>query len=369
MKDTRHIYRDQFGLIASIRVNGKQRLKRVKTEQQAHEWFLLMETNSIPAASLTFKQLNDAASALSALKQAGLDMTLYEAVTNWLNAEQSPAELKKSGISFHDAIEKYLERSKSRITEGTWKDYKTMLLKAESILGGDTLVSSFKKPDAIRFLDRFLSKPPTWGSYQRTLSRFFTECVNMEWCKVNPFIGLTGPRCKPPSRQFLTVEDAQRALSSVSKRQPRLIHFLTLGLFAGIRPIESLRLKKEHFNFDTGYIYLSGDITKSHSYKERMVPINGTLKAWLEQYPFDEKPIPVNDICYVDKVIKDCSILDHWPRTQDNLRHTFATYRFALTNNSAETAAICGHSEAIAMKHYRGRVTKEEAERYFQLKP
>lgn len=94
MKYTRHIYRDQFGLIASIRVNGKQRLKRVKTEQQAHEWFLLMETNSIPAASLTFKQLNDAASALSALKQAGLDMTLYEAVTNWLNAEQSPAELK-----------------------------------------------------------------------------------------------------------------------------------------------------------------------------------------------------------------------------------------------------------------------------------
>ena len=244
-----------------------------------------------------------------------------------------------------------------------------MLSKFKEAIGGDTMVGSFKKPDAIKFLDKFLDKPPTWGAYQRTLSRFFTECIRMEWATSNPFSNLDAPKCKPPERLFLSVEDTRKALESVACRQPKLIHFLTLGLFGGLRPVESLRLTAKHINLATGYIHLSGDITKSHSYKERVVPINDTLRAWLEAYPFEGKPVPVNDICYIDKVIKKCADLDHWPRTQDNLRHSFATYQFALTNNSAETAAICGHAESIAMRHYRGRVPREDALQYFDIVP
>ena len=368
MRDTRHIYKDKRGrLIASICINGRQRLKRVKTKEQAREWFLLVETQSTKAAELTFAQLNDAANALTVLKERDVKLTLSEVVESWLGGEGNTPVVNAK--TFNEAIAEYLERSKTRVSAGTLKDYRLMLNKFKDAIGGDNMVSSFKKPDALHFLDRFLDRPPTWGAYHRTLSRFFTECVRMEWATSNPFGNLDAPKCKPPERLFLSVLDAKTALQSVLKRKPHLIHFMTLGLFAGIRPIESLRLTAKHINLSTGYICLDGNITKSHSYKERVVPINDTLRAWLTAYPFEDKPVPVSDICNVDKAIKDCATQDHWPRTQDNLRHSFATYQFALTNNSAETAAICGHAESIAMRHYRGRVTREDALLYFGIVP
>lgn len=364
------VYEDKHGhLIASIHLNGKQHLKRVKTREQAQEWFLCLQTQSTQAAQLTFQQLNDAANALTMLRNAGAsDMTLTNAITEWL-AGKTRSQLKQSGIPLHQAIAEYLDRSKSRVGPGTLHDYGLMLRHFEEDLGHDTLVDSLKRKDAMQYLDKFLLKPPTWRAYQRTLSKFYSECVKMEWCAVNPFANMDKPMQKPPSRTFLSVQDTETALRSIEKRAPRLIHFLTLGLFAGIRPIESLRLTASHVNLATGYIHLDAGITKSHSYKERVVPINETLKAWFTAYPFKEKPVPVSDICYVDKVLKESAEKDHWSRTHDNLRHSFCTYQFALTNNSAETAAICGHAEAIAMKHYRGRVTKDEAIKYFDILP
>ena len=360
-----HIYTDKNGrLIATIHSNGKQLIKRVKTPEQARQWFLLMETQHTEAAQLTFKQLTDAANALNLLPTG---MTLTEAVTQWLKGQGAQSSISK--VTLKEAIAEYLERSRSRISKGTLHDYSLMLRHFEEDLGQDTLVDSLKKKDAMRYLDRYLPKPPTWHAYKRTLSKFYTECVKMEWASENPFIGLDKPLLPPPSRTFLSVQDTETALRSIEKRAPRLIHFMTLGLFAGIRPIESLRLTSSNINLNTGYIHLDAGITKSHSYKERVVPINETLKAWFKAYPYEEKPIPVSDICYIDKVLKESAEKDHWSRTHDNLRHSFCTYQFALTGNSAETAMICGHSEAIEMKHYRGRVTKEEAQRYFGILP
>lgn len=364
----RKIYRDKAGrMIASIHINGKQHLKRVKTEEQAREWFLCVETESIAASQLSFKQLNDAAAAFTIMKERHVEaMSLFDIVRQWI---QGNAPAGGNGMTMRSAMEDYLKRSRSRIAERTLQGYALMLRKFVADVGEESKVAAFRKADAVRWLDRFNDKPPTWRAYQRTLSKFFNDCAKLDWCMVNPFANLDKPRSKPPERKFLSVENAEKALASVARRQPNLIHFLTLGLFAGIRPIESLRLTADHINLSTGYIHLTGDITKSHSFKERVVPINATLRAWLERYPFKGKPVPTTDICYVDRAIKECATADGWERTPDNLRHSFATYQFALTGNSAETAMICGHSEAIAMKHYRGRVTREDAERYFSIVP
>ena len=369
MKDTRHLYRDGHGrLIASIHLNGKQHLKRVKTREQAREWFLLVETQSTKASSLSFAQLNDAANALTELKQAGVALSLTEVASQWLQGVPRASEGKQSP-SLKDAIAEYEERSKARVAEKTLHGYMLMLNHFRDDMGEQTEVAAFSKADAVRYLDRYLDRPPTWRAYQRALSKFFSEAVKMEWCQVNPFLGLDAPKCQPPKREFMSVNDAKLALQSVLKRKPNLIHFLTLGMFAGIRPIESLRLTKEHFNLETGYIHLTGDITKSHSYKERVVPINDTLMAWLKAYPFEEKPVPMNDICNIAKAMRECSELDHWQRTPDCLRHSWCTYEFARSRDSASVAATAGHSEAVCQRHYRGRVTREEALKYFAILP
>ena len=360
----RHLYHDKNGrLIAAICINGKQKLKRVKDKAQAQQWFLAMETGNTKASQLTYAQMSDAATAIDLLHQHGITMTLTDIATQFLKD-------KPTGITMtlHEAIREYEDRSQARVAPKTLYGYLWMLRHFEEDVGNIDL-ATFKKADAVRYLDRFLNKPPTWRAYQRTLSKFFSEATKMDWCQVNPFLGLDAPKCQPPKREFMSVNDAKLALQSVLKRKPTLIHFLTLGMFAGIRPIESLRLTKDHFNLDTGYIHLTGDITKSHSYKERIVPINDTLRAWLVKFPFEEKPVPMNDICNVDKAMRECSELDHWQRTPDCLRHSWCTYEFARSRDSASVAATAGHSEAVCQRHYRGRVTPEEAVKYFDLVP
>lgn len=366
----RKIYRDKAGrLIASIHLNGKQHFKRVKTEEQAREWFLCVETQSVTASQLTYKQLNDAAAAFTMMKEQHVEgLSLSDVVRQWI---QSNAPTGGNGVTMREAMEDYLKRSRSRITEGTLKGYASMLRKFVADVGEESKVAAFKKANAVRWLDRFNAKPPTWLAYQRALSKFFSDCVTMEYTLVNPFANLAKPRVPPPQRRFLSVPETIAALRSIAANEPRFIHFATLGLFAGLRPMESVRITKSHINLATGYIHLSGDIVKSHSFKERIVKINPTLMSWLKAYPFEDKPVPSDNLDYIGRKIKHCAILSkgQWDKTPDVFRHTFGTYEFARTGNSAETAMMMGHSERIALLHYRGRVPKEEANSFFDIQP
>ncbi len=54
-----------------------------------------------------------------------------------------------------------------------------------------------------------------------------------------------------------------------------------------------------------------------------------------------------------------------WPG--DALRHSWVTYRFALTGDAVRTAAEAGHDQAILHRHYRPLATKSEAEKWFGI--
>ena len=53
------------------------------------------------------------------------------------------------------------------------------------------------------------------------------------------------------------------------------------------------------------------------------------------------------------------------------MRHSFGSYHFALHGNSLETSRQLGHraSDQVLFDHYRALATKEQAERYFAIKP
>ena len=361
---TGSLYKDKQGyLTAAVRVNGKQVMKRVKSEEQAKQWILSTELDRTSSSTLTMAQLNDAANALRLLHEHKVDSTLTNAVQIFLK------QSKNGVVTISEAADFYLRRTESRVAPKTLKGYRGSIESFQKKFGADAKVASINRHDAMLWLDQWIQQPASWLANQRALSKFYSECIKCDFASINPFSNLDKPKLKPQERAYLTPEDAKLALQSVAKRCPKYIHFLTLGMFAGIRPMESIRLTKEQVNLQTGYIRLDSGITKSHSYKERVVKMNDTLKAWLKAYPFDEKPIPCEDLNYVERVIRNAAKKDGWPRTGDCFRHSFGTYEFARTGNSAETASMMGHSESIGMKHYRGRVTKEEADRYFAILP
>jgi len=56
-----------------------------------------------------------------------------------------------------------------------------------------------------------------------------------------------------------------------------------------------------------------------------------------------------------------------WPI--DALRHSFCTYRFALTGDAARTESEAGHDQAVLHAHYRALATAADAERWFAIVP
>ncbi len=54
---------------------------------------------------------------------------------------------------------------------------------------------------------------------------------------------------------------------------------------------------------------------------------------------------------------------------QNALRHSYASYRFALTNAAGRVAGECGNSAAVIHRHYRELVKLADAERWFAVKP
>lgn len=50
-------------------------------------------------------------------------------------------------------------------------------------------------------------------------------------------------------------------------------------------------------------------------------------------------------------------------------RHSWCSYRLALTENAARTAMEAGHSEAMLLRCYRELVRREVAEEFFGSVP
>ena len=77
--------------------------------------------------------------------------------------------------------------------------------------------------------------------------------------------------------------------------------------------------------------------------------------------------VPVNARKKLDGVRKAAG-LKRW--SKNGLRHSFASYRLAATNDAANVASELGHSTSqMLYSTYRELVLPEEAERYWEIAP
>ena len=353
-------------LTAQITIAGHQYRKRVRSEAEAEQWILATQLDRDNRGELTAKQLNDASNALYFLRKNNVDISFCDLARYYLdNAFEGVVTVK-------DAVAEYLEKSKARIAEGTFRAY---VRKMENFSKhfAEKKVASIKKKDVLDYLQQFVSMPPTWHNVHRCISKFFVECIKYGYCKENPCALLEGPRnLKAPKRSFLTPEDAVKVMRSAeASGSTDIVLYLALGLFGGLRPSEAMRLEPKHVNFKTGYVYISADITKTHSFKERTFQIEPALMAWLKKYWTDtaKKPVKIESESTLRYAVSEIFDSAGVKKESDVLRHSYGTYRFALTGNSAETAAVMGHAEAVGNKYYRGRATKDDAVKFFAIRP
>jgi integrase len=140
--------------------------------------------------------------------------------------------------------------------------------------------------------------------------------------------------------------------------------YLALGAFTGVRTAELLRLDWEDINFERGHIVVGKE--KSKTATRRLVPIQPNLMQWLA--PFKGQTGRIFAGLHVpDRIIGFAKKHITWP--SNALRHSYATYRLAETNDAAKVALEMGNSPTMLFSSYRELADEHDAADWFGLQP
>lgn len=291
--------------------------------------------------------------------------------------------LKPSGRGLREAVEHFVEHfkttSKSCTAEQLVKDF----LEAKKQDGvSASQLNSLKRLK--RFASHFNGRPVasiTSGeidSWLRSLpvgprsrnhhrgfaSQAFSYAIRNGYATSNPVLG--APKVKvvsePPG--ILKVEQTARLLRSAS---PEILPYIANGLFAGLRRAEVERLLWSEINFESGHIEVTAAKAKTAS--RRLVPIQPNLREWLMPVRRERGSVtPQNCFKELFDAARLAAGITNWPNNA--LRHSFASYRLAATNDAAKTSLELGHSDArITFRHYRELVKPADAELYWNVLP
>ena len=160
---------------------------------------------------------------------------------------------------------------------------------------------------------------------------------------------------------FYTVEEAGELLRLA---EPELRGYIALGLFCGIRPTELLRLNDlEAVSNPLSELGIRIDASIAKNLISRFVdPVEDTWKGFARAYP-------CFGIRNIGRRLRRLGRISPFPLIPNGLRHSFATYYYAL-HGASETARVLGHrSPDVLFQYYAGVTDREQAKRYFGIKP
>lgn len=161
---------------------------------------------------------------------------------------------------------------------------------------------------------------------------------------------------------ILKPEELARLLASAPKR---IALFVALGAFTGMSSSEILRLDWLDLNFERCFITVAPEKAKTAT--RRLVPILSNLMGWLAPYRgrsgslFSSRRDADRAIAFAKN-----SQID-WPNNA--LRHSYATYRLALTADAGRVALEMGNSPQKLIRNYRELADEKEARAWFSILP
>ena len=151
----------------------------------------------------------------------------------------------------------------------------------------------------------------------------------------------------------------------LSEAPERVRLFVALGAFTGMRSSEMLRLDWREVNFERSFITVAAEKAKTAT--RRLVPIQPNLMQWLAPYRERQGALfkTPRDAGRAIRYAKSCAV--EWPNNA--LRHSYATYRLALTADAARVALEMGNSPQKLITNYRELADEREAAEWFGISP
>jgi integrase len=219
----------------------------------------------------------------------------------------------------------------------------------------------------------FSGSTRTKRNYLNTLSEILNYGVFCEYIKENPIKRLPVSErsriCGPQSEKgiaILKVSEAKR-LMTVAKQRKELgmVNAVCLGLFCGIRTEELRKLSWSNVCLENKVIEITSDIAKKRSIRYVSIPKNAL--SWLEQGTGNIVETRYNS--HLNNKLSRLVELSglNWERNM--MRHSFASYHYALHGDSISTSRELGHrqGDTVLFSHYRNIVKQSDAQEYFNI--
>jgi integrase len=209
-------------------------------------------------------------------------------------------------------------------------------------------------------------QPRTRLNRIRMVSQLYNYAVKHGWVSGNLAERIVRPILEKKEPGYLDVDAARRFLEHADEFG--LLPYAAIGLFAGVRSAELLRLDWSAVNLIDREITIGSEIAKTRS--RRVIPYGDDLAAWLKRCARCSGPV-VNPNNFEGNFgrLKRAAGIKNWP--QNALRHSFASYHVAQYRDPVRTAYLLGHRGGTDMldSHYRGLVSSAKAKEFWALRP
>jgi integrase len=230
---------------------------------------------------------------------------------------------------------------------------------------GMRLAASISTRELDGWLHGLVAGPQTRLNFRRILHNFFGFCAARGYCPSNPVSQASKPKVPPRTIGILSVHEAQALLSACPEA---ILPAVAIGMFAGLRASEIARL--DWRAIDLGRRFIEVAAAKSKTATRRLVTISENLHSWLAPFARESGPVSLSVTTYQWKFRKalKASGITRWPHNA--LRHSFASYLLADTQDAAKVALQLGHTESRTLfAHYRELVKPEDARIFWNLIP
>lgn len=333
--------------------NGSRVTATFRSEREARAWLLDLNNEIEP---LVGAELIDAFTALKMLHDG---VTLVDAVKYYNDHHIQASEFTLEAIA-----NSFISERERELRPATIRNYRQVLNRA---LRAFNSLSEMTTESLKAWMKDFT--PDNRNRAIRSLSAFFSWCMENNYAATNPAANIRLSKTKSPTRRIFTLDEAKRYLALAESVDPDTVPYIACCMFAGVRPEECVQLTKQHFT--TEFIRVTEDIAKTH--QARAIPIAPNLKSILSKYPVHPKGIACGySISHFTKrkagavlqAYKDAGF--EW--ANDIMRHSYASYEYERTKDAATTAANLGHTTTATMfKHYRGLVDLGLGDQYFAI--
>jgi integrase len=226
------------------------------------------------------------------------------------------------------------------------------------------------------------------GSYRRTISAWLGWAADNGWLATNPCIRKRrrGEKTKGQGKAVILSpeESAKMLMAAVESEAWDVLGYVTLSLFAGIRP-EEFRKRAKGFppldlrweDIDNKHISINEELAKTG--RGRSIPASAVLEQWLELLRIKKggklsgNILPPGWVKLWSKWRKE-----HWVDAggvplkwhADQLRHSFGSYHLAAHRNAGRTALVMGNSATILLDRYwNWKTLASTASVYWKLAP